>query len=404
MFDFHSFPWTNFHGINQNWILARMKELFIANEKNEDSISDLQKWMERLANYVKDYFDNLNVSQEVSDKLDELEASGDLAKLFGMRYFTGFNKAWKVFLTNQGMVQLSTRFTVTVNDAVQTNSGFWITPIYSRPVDMPVVNGAAVVGSAGRYGATIVNVEYNNGLVYYRIQSRENPNGNAVQVMFIISGDQDTVRTTPFYGASANGQQAVDIAKTYYQARVDGRRFAYGRNFTYTGRDALNDATGAGLLECDTLVLMAMLGIPYASSPYVDQSANQTYDFNTLVPGSQAWVLPWKNDPDFGGRITTTSAENWYLWHNSMVFSTRSLVRSGDLVIFRSNTADFYDGIIHIGIIEMVNDVPYVYHASQWVKPTESEAPVIRYDSLDDMIDGGFYGGDYYFARPNYNA
>ncbi len=28
MFDFHSFPWSNFHGINQNWILERIKELY----------------------------------------------------------------------------------------------------------------------------------------------------------------------------------------------------------------------------------------------------------------------------------------------------------------------------------------------------------------------------------------
>lgn len=401
---FNNFPYSDFHALNLDWILAWIQKLRNSNTNNEDNISDLQKWLQNLADYVKNYFDNLNVSTEVSKKLDEMAASGKLSKMFGMQYYTGFNKAWKVFATNQGMVQLSGRFTVPVNDAAKTTYGWWLTPRYKRPVDAPVDKGATVLGTSGNFGASIINMEYNNGLIYYRITSPEELNGNNVILSLSITGNRPAVRDMPFYNVSANGQQAVDIARTYYQARVDGRRFAYGKNFTYTGRNALNDATGAGLLECDTLVLLVMLGIPYASSPYTDQTPNQTYDFNTLVPGSQSWTLSWMQDEDFGGRITTTSAQNWYLWHNSLIFSAKSQIHTGDLVIFRSNNSTFYDGIIHIGIIDMVDENPYVYHASKWVKPNEQTAPIIRYDALDDMIKGGYYGADMYFARPNYNA
>ena len=158
-------------------------------------------------------------------------------------------------------------------------------------------------------------------------------------------------------------------------------------------------------MECDTLVLMCMLGIPYANSPWAaDTAANATYNFENLQTGSQSWILPWKYDSDYGGRITDIGSQGWYCWHNNLIFDSNALA-DGDIVFFRSATSRWFDNLIHIGIISMEGGEPWVYHVSQWRKPAELTAPIVRHDKLQDLIDSNYYGtGIPYFARPDYTV
>ena len=97
-----SMPYTNFHGTNQDWIIQQTKHLVeewaaygdnlqqaydAFTKKVEDDLADFTgDWNDykhdmdeafgSLYNYVHDYFDNLDVQDEIDHKLDEMTAQG----------------------------------------------------------------------------------------------------------------------------------------------------------------------------------------------------------------------------------------------------------------------------------------------------------------------------------------
>lgn len=69
-------PYTNFHELNQDWFLQEFNKLVAqwkAMQKNFDSLQDA---FNDLKNYVQDYFKNLDVQEEINNKLDSLVADG----------------------------------------------------------------------------------------------------------------------------------------------------------------------------------------------------------------------------------------------------------------------------------------------------------------------------------------
>ena len=80
---FNEFPYTNFHEMNMDWILAKMKELaaeWLTYQGNMNAWKeDTEAAFDELKTYVRDYFDNLNVSNEISAKIDEMLTDGSFA-------------------------------------------------------------------------------------------------------------------------------------------------------------------------------------------------------------------------------------------------------------------------------------------------------------------------------------
>ncbi len=79
---FNEFPYTNFHEMNLDWILAKVKELaaewFSYKENMELWKTETETAFQELETYVMNYFANLDVDEEISDKLDQMLADGDL--------------------------------------------------------------------------------------------------------------------------------------------------------------------------------------------------------------------------------------------------------------------------------------------------------------------------------------
>ena len=69
-------PYTNFHELNQDWFLQEFNKLlerWKAMQKNFDSLQDA---FNDLKSYVQDYFKNLDVQEEINNKLDEMYNNG----------------------------------------------------------------------------------------------------------------------------------------------------------------------------------------------------------------------------------------------------------------------------------------------------------------------------------------
>lgn len=90
---FNEFPYTNFHELNLDWIIGEVRR--IAQEWDET-----KKPLEDLMQYVRDFLDNLDVSEEISDKLDEMAQDGTLADIINDQIFGEINADLKVIKHN----------------------------------------------------------------------------------------------------------------------------------------------------------------------------------------------------------------------------------------------------------------------------------------------------------------
>lgn len=148
-------------------------------------------------------------------------------------------------------------------------------------------NTLNIAGTIDRNCQTIVNANaYNNSGIGFKVLTPYNHNVPiAFKGRLIITGLIRNPRKNPIptYN-SIIGQQIANVAKTYYEAMLNGREFSYGRNFFYVSEqnDVVNDANGKARMECDTFVGMALRGIPYEISPYSVTAPSYTYAYEDL--------------------------------------------------------------------------------------------------------------------------
>lgn len=82
---FHEYPYSNLHELNLDWFLSQFKSLVSDWENFHNTITsewDATKndWKD-LYNYVHDYFDNLDVQEEIDKKLDQYVEDGTLSAI-----------------------------------------------------------------------------------------------------------------------------------------------------------------------------------------------------------------------------------------------------------------------------------------------------------------------------------
>lgn len=71
---FSNFPYTDFHNLNLDWVLATTKDL---NTKWDDYYTQWNKWQADVQNYI----DNLDYMQAIADYLATLKESGELSDI-----------------------------------------------------------------------------------------------------------------------------------------------------------------------------------------------------------------------------------------------------------------------------------------------------------------------------------
>lgn len=86
---FDTFPYTNFHELNQDWMIKTIKDLVAEWAETSQALETWRQGAQatidqytavviEFRNFVTNYFDNLDVQQEINNKLDEMADSGEL--------------------------------------------------------------------------------------------------------------------------------------------------------------------------------------------------------------------------------------------------------------------------------------------------------------------------------------
>lgn len=188
-------------------------------------------------------------------------------------------------------------------------------------------------------------------------------------------------------------QEAVDVARTYWIARASGRKFTYDSGKTFLNGNTLNDASGAGIIDCSTFIHLVMRGITYDMSPYAsNKSANATYDSANLVTNTAKYT--WaddnlRNSATIGGQVRYAADLAAYYWAQGRAFTDSSKRKPGDLIFHSTKDNGRFMGISHVSIV--TEDIDSYFNV------TDIKGKVVvrtQYASRNEDI--------VFFARPDY--
>ena len=70
----NKYPYTDFHELNLDWFLSEFAKV-------TESVTTLEATVQQFTDFVTNYFDNLDVQQEVNNKLNQMAADGTLSAL-----------------------------------------------------------------------------------------------------------------------------------------------------------------------------------------------------------------------------------------------------------------------------------------------------------------------------------
>lgn len=308
---FNEFPYTNIHEINLDWIIARVKEWLAVAENWELWKTDIQTAFDELKAYVM----NLDLNEEVSNKLDQMAEDGTLAEIINQEIFGDLEErvedleyfqrvyqnweGWETYITKDGYLSAGCVRVVTVTEknSITGSEPNYYSEEFSIALPTPVKQ-CAVTLTGGGDGAWVVCSNYKYIGARFRVWfpfDYTTPKTVAIRLNVITSIRVPEQYTSKSWSGT-NATALINIAKSYVEAQRGGRSFAYGANWFYVterGAGKINNANGAGLMECDTFVGLCLRGIPYNKSPYVVTTPGFMYmyeDLYTDVSNAVTWA------------------------------------------------------------------------------------------------------------------
>lgn len=96
---FEQFPYSNFHDLNLDWIISEVKKAIEGFKALSAKTDDFEKTLNNALEYINNYFENLDVQEEINNKLEEMKKNGELADIIA-----SFLKAPNYYLSVQSMV------------------------------------------------------------------------------------------------------------------------------------------------------------------------------------------------------------------------------------------------------------------------------------------------------------
>lgn len=186
-------------------VVEYLNKLIDNSNKQNDNITQLEQNFITLYNYVKDYFDNLDVQDEINNKLDEMAASGELEQIYFK--FVGYVTPEMYGAKGDGVSDDTDSFISCLanNKTIFLNSNSKY--LLSRTIELD--NNTIIYGNNAQiitastfnttnYKALFVNkntsmTEYNDSIYIYNLRIKENESSNLTDGIIHLRGTNNSV-------------------------------------------------------------------------------------------------------------------------------------------------------------------------------------------------------------------
>ena len=163
---FENFPYSNFHDLNLDWIINEWKKTYSEFLTYEEAFKSLK-------DFVNNYFDDLNIQEEINKKLDEMYNNGQLSQLL--------NKFYKI-------VVFGDSYGVGRRDDVDNPNNGWVAYL-STMIDSHIINycvgGSGFIGHYGDDNNTYLN----------QMKKAVNEGNNDASIVIVCGGSNDNADT-----------------------------------------------------------------------------------------------------------------------------------------------------------------------------------------------------------------
>lgn len=308
----NNYPYTNFHELNADWIISKVKELSAEFVALQTDFGAVESDFEDLKTYVENYFATLDLSGEVRDYMNELLASGYIDNIVSQMVEEGY------FRTIINDVVHNTNSRVTQHNDAAVNEMLEVLDTYkSNRANLYYGNNGALnveLGTdAGKHPidcSTFVLLGL-KGVPYW--QSR-----------YYLGGDRDNNNSMFAWGVDIYSGKTKNVSGTaeYYRYSTDIARWFFDNSLMYKPTttfdnvkigdvlfwvdesDVDNDdveSTLSGVRHC---AIFTGIDGETGNIKYIDANNNRTYvvDDNNVAISSQPYIklagaLPFLYNP-----------------------------------------------------------------------------------------------------------
>lgn len=146
-------PYTNFHELNQDWFLQEFNKLIAQWKVMQKNFDNLHDAFNDLKSYVQNYFKNLDVQDEINNKLEEMALSGELLRIIEPTISNTTSNWLNTHITNPSNPPIDTSLSVTGAAADAKITGDKFKQINENYID----NGIVPIKSIGAVGDGITD-------------------------------------------------------------------------------------------------------------------------------------------------------------------------------------------------------------------------------------------------------
>lgn len=246
----HGWPYSNFHDLNLDWILDRIKKIMHEWAETKNEWEEVQSNFDDLYKYVHNYFDNLDIQEEINEKIDAMYSDGTLGALFtqmvcvnNVRAFGAAGNA-NYFNAGTNTWYESQDFTTPASDD---------TSAFQSALDAAAKNGFPVLIPTGRYLiSNTINIKTH--MTVYGSGTNSSvliPAYGMNEYCFNIDGGTGAIQNVNLHDISFNAQHApnakgISAKFLIYNSGFSNIKFEYFDNTVLrfeSGNDASENIT-----------------------------------------------------------------------------------------------------------------------------------------------------------------
>ena len=347
---FDQFPYSNFHEMNQDWLLQKMRELLEAMAELNQSWEDMKTW-------IQDYFKNLDIDEEIKaailDRIAIMAADGTLDALISRAIAADIPQyTAPVFVdSTDSMTDTDRIYVLTTDGSIYAYNG---SEFYDTGLDY-TFDGSGYISQSGVLADnTDLNSLTGVNTIYYLNSAytyTHAPYAVSAGTLFI----QYAGVTTTQIVMSTRGAQHMRY-KIGSNAWTDWQAIEYGAGRTLVHQEDLDDITEPGVYTKPGSSAIVVANIP----PFSEQGyLAYVYVFVSGTTIIQNYVSAGALDyAHFVASRYKTLGGSWSSWKTGGWSSHGVLSANADLNGIIESGWYFCNGTVGIGYVNMPEDIP----------------------------------------------